>query len=195
MNVLTYIVLGLVILFLLYVGGFVAYREFIIEKPSYTVLEKKLGYEIREYESYIIASYTREGGDINSGFMQVAGYIFGDNERSQKIAMTSPVIDAPQGENRTTSFVLPSEYEITDLPVPNNAELEIQDIPEATWAVMRFSAGPYNESRLNPKLNKLSGYLDRDNISYTGEYQFAFYDPPGLIWPFRRDELWVKIEN
>ena len=194
MNAFTYILIGLLVLFILYVGGYTTFREFIIEKPKYQVLEKKKGYEIREYAAYTIASYTREGGGINSGFRQVAGYIFGDNKGSEKIAMTSPVIDTPNADTRTTSFVLPSEYTLEDLPEPNNPDLVIKDVPAAKWAVMRFSVGPYNEDKLQARLDQLSVFVDRDELETTGEYQFAFYDPPGLVWPFRRDEVWIKLK-
>ena len=158
------------------------------------MVEKKKGYEIRNYEAYTIASYTRVDGGINSGFMQVAGYIFGDNDASQKIAMTSPVIDTPNLNQRTTSFVLPSEYSIEDLPTPNNEEVVVKDIPETKWAVLRFSAGPYDEAKLQKRIEQLVSYTERDSLEITEEYQFAFYDPPGLIWPFRRDEVWIKVK-
>lgn len=51
-----------------------------IEEPQYTIVEKREGYEIREYVSYIIAEVEVEGDmrtAMSAGFRQLAGYIFG----------------------------------------------------------------------------------------------------------------------
>ena len=50
-----------------------------IEEPSYTLIEKRDGYEIREYASYIVAEVEVDGDmrtALSSGFRQLAGYIF-----------------------------------------------------------------------------------------------------------------------
>jgi len=212
MNIFWTIFLIILGIFILYVLGFVGYREFIIEKPSYEVLSKTSNYEIREYDSYITASYTREDGSINSGFIQVAGYIFGGNSGNQKVAMTSPVIDTPENnresgqriamtspvidDQRTTSFVLPSEYSLEDLPVPNNDEVKITEVPATQWAVRKFTARDFrDQTMLLGQLATLREQLDNDQVSYTDEYQYAFYDAPGLWWPLRRNEVWVRIEE
>ena len=51
-----------------------------IEEPRYTVVAEREGYQIREYASYIVAEVEVEGDmrtALNSGFRQLAGYIFG----------------------------------------------------------------------------------------------------------------------
>ena len=67
-----------------------------IEGPKYVVIEQKDGYEMREYESYIVAEVEVEGDmrtAMNSGFRQLAGYIFGGNTSKSQVAMTVPVMD------------------------------------------------------------------------------------------------------
>ena len=65
-----------------------------IEEPAYEVLLETKYYEVRRYPSYIVAEidvdddFKRAG---NSAFRVLAGYIFGDNEPQQKMAMTAPV--------------------------------------------------------------------------------------------------------
>ncbi|HQL95506.1 MAG TPA: heme-binding protein, partial [Candidatus Hydrogenedentes bacterium] len=63
-----------------------------IEEPEYSVVEKRRGYEIREYAPYIRAEVTLEGAyrdTLYGGFRQVADYIFGNNTTSEKVAMTA----------------------------------------------------------------------------------------------------------
>ena len=201
-----------VAVFVLYALGFIGYREFIIEKPRYSIFEKADGYEVREYNSYITASYTRESGDIDNGFMQVARYIFGDNTTKQKVAMTSPVIDTPAEANGmgsekiamtspviddqgTTSFVLPREYSIEDLPTPNNRKVSINEVPAKRWAVKRFLARDFRDQEfLETKRKELAQALIRDEKEFTGNYQYAFYDAPGLVWFLRKNEVWIELD-
>lgn len=66
------------------------------EQHKYAVLKKFDKFEIRKYEAAIFSSvklnvdsYKETSG---KGFRILAGYIFGDNESNEKIAMTSPVV-------------------------------------------------------------------------------------------------------
>ena len=204
----TYIFIALVVIFVIYALGGVIYRELIIEKPSYTVVEKKDGYEIRKYNSYITASYTGTGS-INNGFMNVAGYIFGGNISSQKIAMTSPVIESDIASEKiamtspvitrdadsmkTTSFVLPSEYTLETLPAPTNKDVVLEEVSESMWAVRIFSGRQLSKEKEEEYVNELMKKLERDLISYTSMYQFAYYDPPSTLPFLRRNEVWVAI--
>lgn len=81
------------VLFVLWIAwGY--FSTFNLEMPEYTVLEEREGYEIREYDSYIVAETVVKGDfeeGINSGFMVVADYIFGNNTKQESIEMTSPV--------------------------------------------------------------------------------------------------------
>ncbi len=91
------IVLALLILWSAY--GYLSVRS--IERPSYEVLEKRDGYEIRKYAPYIVAETTVTGSmdrAMNEGFTRIAGFIFGDNTSKASIAMTAPV-----GERSGTS--------------------------------------------------------------------------------------------
>ena len=112
------------------------------EVPNYTV-ERGLapGLEIRSYPSTIMAAVKmeREAGQRgDASFQRLAGYIFGGNSDNLRIAMTSPVISKParmmqyvsaeeiaaEGTHGewTRAFVLPSEYEMSDLPTPRRRE-------------------------------------------------------------------------
>lgn len=128
-----YITLGVLLALFL---GWIAYGYFSasgLEGPKYTVIEQKEGYEIRQYEDYVIAE-TKISGEynqaMNQGFMNVGGYIFGDNtpaknsskekiamstpvitEEKEKIAMTTPVITEKGSEKRAMSTPMLSEQQ------------------------------------------------------------------------------------
>lgn len=103
--------LGIAILFILglvlvYSIGYGVYQGYVIEKPKYVVTEKFDSFEIREYESYIVAKVEVDPGarpGLDNGFIVLADYIFGNNTvvgsgMPEDISMTSPVIDSEKIE-------------------------------------------------------------------------------------------------
>jgi hypothetical protein len=135
----------------------------------------------------------------------VAGYIFGDNQAQNKIAMTTPVIQeqasqkiamtTPVIQNETEglfSFVLPAEYKLEDLPKPNDDRVEIIEVPAKRIAALRFS-GFFRAERFKAKEALLIERLERDDLTY-GAISTVGYNPP-LTPPFMsRLEVWAEIE-
>lgn len=183
-----------------------------VKEPVYLVVDQKEGYEIRRYESYIEAR-TVVAGEYNSAmsgaFRILAGYIFGDNTSNTKVAMTAPVIDstsekiamtAPVIEStgdagaRTVSFVMPAEYTMETLPVPNDQRVELVELPAHTVAVMKFS-GIATVKRMNKKKAELLAAVERDGLDATGIARGARYNPPSAFPLLNRNEVMVTIQD
>lgn len=184
-----------------------------IEQPAYQVLSKAGGYEIRRYEPYIVAQ-TTVSGDYNdamsNGFREIAGYIFGGNSANKEISMTSPVLENEQDTSktiamtapvletgtdnqRTIAFVMPSEYSLETLPIPNSDKVTFAKISARKVAVLSY--GFYaNESRVANKKRELLSLLKDDGITVTGELISAQYNPPFSMPLFLRNEVIVAIE-
>ncbi len=70
-----------------------------VEEPQYEVLQSIDGVEIRQYQATVQAVTILPGSsDTSEGFRRLAGFIFGGNNKEQKIAMTAPVRET-LGEN------------------------------------------------------------------------------------------------
>ena len=186
-----------------------------IEEPPYTVLEKKDGYEIREYQPYILAETTVTGDyndATNQGFRIIADYIFGNNTAKQNIAMTVPVIESPSvkksekiamttpvlesnagGNQRKIAFVLPSKYTLNTLPLPNNEAVVLTEMPARKVAALRFSWYP-TVARLEQKKKQMLEYLMRDEQEIIGEVETARYNPPLSMPLMLRNEILVTIK-
>lgn len=209
---MTWLNISIVVLAVLFLGwiafGYFAVRS--IEQPKYTVLENKNGYEIRQYEPYITASVEVDGSydeSLNSGFRQIADYIFGNNTSQAKIAMTVPVqgvekeviaMTAPVLETETAdagrviSFVMPNQYTLETLPKPNNPKVKINEVPGRKVAALKFSwfAGG---SRVEAKKQQLLKLIVADSLVAAGKPEAAFYNPP-LTPPFmRRNEILIPL--
>lgn len=218
MKTMFYVIGGIVGLLLIWaVGSYLAVRS--LEEPSYTVIEQKRGYEVRQYDPYIVAetvvSSSEYNRDLNQGFRAVAGYIFGDNTSQEKISMTTPVLEQPGNQNnkgsekiamtvpvlegqsdsatRTVAFVLPSTYTLDTLPTPNNKAVNLREVDGRKVAVLRFTwyATP---ARVASKKAWLLGQLEQDRFTVVGEPQAAFYNPPLSMPLVLRNEILIEVE-
>lgn len=130
-----------------------------------------------------------------------------DNDKSHKnegtsIAMTAPVMMYDNKENkRTMAFVLPAEYDAMEkIPMPTNSRVKIEQIPPQTGAVHRFS-GPIDEEKSKEIALKLAYQLREDGLSeltdedVLRDFQFWGYNPPFTIPMFRRNEVWIGLDD
>ncbi len=192
------------------------------EEPKYTLLEKSEPFELRAYAPQIVAE-VKVDGDLdaasNQGFRLIAAFIFGKNQVSEKIAMTTPVgiessdqnksakiaMTAPVGiesskssENAgnqwTVSFVMPAEYTLASLPKPLDPQVKIRELPAEKKAVITFS-GFYDEEKVKEKTQALRDWMQIKNLKLKGEPQFARYNPPWTLPFMRRNEVMIQVQE
>ncbi|MGI9233150.1 MAG: SOUL family heme-binding protein [Woeseiaceae bacterium] len=167
-----------------------------LEEPEYDVLIDKRGYEVRRYEPYVVAEVDVQGRSSDSqGFRTLAGYIFGDNDRSEKMQMTAPVETraAEQKEATTYSFVMESKYTLDTLPAPNSERIRVRQKPARIVAVHSFSGRWSRANRERHEKNLLDA-LKADGIEPQGAPELARYNSPFTPWFMRRNELMVPID-
>ena len=144
-----------------------------VEKPDYKIIQSEQNIEIRQYEPMIIAEVEVDGkreDAIRDGFRLIADYIFGNNtveqniymtapvQQKEKIAMTSPVQQQLAGKSWQISFVMPSEYSMESLPVPNNNRVRLKEILAKKFVVIEFSGSNSNENVIGHE-NQLMKYI------------------------------------
>ena len=119
-----------------------------IEEYPYSVVKSYDGFEIREYEASLFTSVKMATNKYeeasSSGFRVLAGYIFGNNSDSQKIAMTSPVA-MTMNDSMTMMFMVPRNLKKDELPKPNDSRITLQEEPAKTVAAIKFSGWANNE--------------------------------------------------
>lgn len=166
------------------------------ERQKYTVIQTEKEFEIRFYPSATFAtiqSTAKTYKELSSpGFRQLAGYIFGGNDANKKISMTSPVHMDVNDTVSSMSFVMPSDYDLNNLPKPNNANVKIYASTDEYVAVLRFG-GYANDHDLKLYSAKLKKLLSEHGIKTIGHYRFLGYNPPYQIFG-RRNEIIVSVE-
>jgi|LakMenE01Jun11ns_1017448.scaffolds.fasta_scaffold9609320_1 hypothetical protein len=180
-------------------GGVISFFSFRfkgIETPNYKVIKTLGDVEIREYPQMILAQ-TKLGGkryesNGNNGFGVVANYIFGGNQQKQKIAMTAPVIMNMSDTDASMSFVMPSQYQIADLPSPNSNAVTLVSQDSMKLAVLRFG-GFSSDEKIAKHAQLLTQVLEKNNIRTKGSLLYMGYNAPWDVIN-RRNEVAFQID-
>ncbi|MDA8979593.1 heme-binding protein [Chitinophagales bacterium] len=166
-----------------------------IESYPYTVIQEYGDFEIRQYEASLFTSVTMSTDKYEEasgkGFSALAGYIFGGNERNEKIAMTSPVAMSLE-DSMTMMFLVPKAYKKEDLPKPNTESITITEMPAKKVAAITFGGWADSEKIVQYQA-ELRKALDREGIAYTNKSYFLGYNPP-FEMVGRKNEVIIELK-
>ena len=166
-----------------------------IETYSYVVNKKYDQFEIRSYKATLFTSVklsTKKYKEASSkGFSILAGYIFGNNNRNEKIAMTSPVSMSLK-DSTTMMFMVPKKYKKETLPQPNLSNIKFKEEPAKTVAAINFN-GWANDKKIKKYKQKLKDALDKEGILYKNRFQFLGYNAPYEVFN-RKNEIIVELK-
>ena len=182
-----------------------------VDEPNFIVVLQDETFEIRKYEAMIVAE-VEVTGDMrragNSGFRPLFRYITGNNSQSGKIDMTAPVTRTPtkidmtapvtrtptENDGWMVAFVMPDDWSMETLPIPNDEAVKLRAIPEELMAVVRFS-GSGRQSAHMEKETKLRAWLNEQGYLAVGEPRYAGYDAPYVPGFMRRNEVMIPVEK
>jgi len=171
-----------------------------LDGPSFVVVESSDLYDIREYDGYKVAS-TRmvEKGEedlasTGTAFNALASYLFGQNDESREMEMTTPVTTTSSSEMR---FYLSG----SSIPSPlADSGVEIVEIPRSMLAVREF-AGFVTEGEIARQKDALLQALESDGVELDVAHgavvpHFVFqYNPPYALPIVRRNEIAVPVRS
>jgi hypothetical protein len=180
----------------------IAFQSFMVistnrtEKQAYKVIKKEDEFEIRYYPPATFATIQSSAKNYRelsgNGFRKIAGYIFGNNESSSKIAMTTPVHMDINDEGSSMSFVMPSAYDINNLPRPNDANVKLHQTPGEYVAAISFG-GFANDASIKRYAAELEKALGNKGIKSIGHFRYLGYNPPYQLVG-RKNEVIVTVE-
>jgi len=189
------IILVVILLAFIFVQLYFMRAQRNIETYTYKVKKKYDLFEIRTYEATLFTSVklSTKGykNSSSKGFSILAGYIFGNNDRNEKIPMTSPVSMSLE-DSMTMMFMVPKEFNKDMLPKPNQPGIEFKEEPAKTFAAIRFS-GWANDTKIEKYKQNLKTALDAKGISYTNRFYFFGYNAPYEVFN-RMNEVLVELQ-
>ncbi len=94
--------------------------------------------------------------------------------------MTAPVISEETEKGWYVSFNMPKQFTKETLPIPNNPEVKIIEVPSEKYAVITFS-GLVREKKYAEMLNLLNEEMKKRNYRSEGALQYLLVTIlPGL---------------
>jgi hypothetical protein len=190
-----------------------------LETPEYEIIAQKGSVEIRRYKPYTVCTVSMNKPrpkdasktDANiqqpemsgaSSFGALAGYLFGKNDQSTAMKMTTPVFQAPTGddtEEMQMQFVLPSQHwnDESTAPKPlDGSGVNLRRQEEEIRAVAMFG-GYASKKEVDRRRNELlTGIAQNPEWkAVTGKTTLAQYNDPFTVPWKRLNEISVVVEK
>eukprot|EP00980_Cylindrotheca_fusiformis_P003703 scaffold821_cov122-Cylindrotheca_fusiformis.AAC.7 len=182
-------------------------------------------YEVRKYcKCFAVTCKYDDTNNMEAPFLALSGYIgaLGEprNEGQDGINLTNPIVfdgGVSKGENiemtgpfvtetkedgtKIMKFMLPEAYdEISKIPKPVSPAVGIEELPPQAGVIHRYN-GSIDKEHNDKKAKKLAQQLKEDGLDEISEdymlshYQFWAYNPPSTISFFRRNEVWLQLDQ
>jgi hypothetical protein len=191
----------LIFIFSIILIGFIVVQLFAlnsqrnIETYEYVVNKKYDTFELRSYEATLFTSVKLSTKGYNNsssrGFSILADYIFGGNEKNQKISMTSPVTMSLE-DSMTMMFMVPKKLKKEMLPKPNQSLVEFIEEPAKNVAAITFT-GWANDKKIEKFKQELKSALNSEGIPYSDRFYFLGYNAPYEFFN-RKNEVIVELQ-
>ena len=155
------------------------------QRQEFTVIQRFDGFELREYAPCSIAEVKVSADYSSAGslaFRSLFGYISQGNRRSEKIAMTAPVISAQEadksaGDEWFVSFVMPAGSTKADLPDPNDSRVVLRQLDAEVCIAAPFR-GRASADLAKKKVAELRALAAKEKIVLSDETRICRFDPP-----------------
>jgi hypothetical protein len=169
---------------------FISKSRFFRPNVRYILRRREGAFEIRDYPNLAIAETTREEESYVPAFNRLSHYLQGENSVRRKIPMTAPVLLTKRAERKTISFVMPDD--LTPPPEPSDPDIEVNALPARRYAVFRFQGWPRFATE-RKAIATLRAWLIARSLPATADPILAYYDPPWIPSPLRRNEVMIEI--
>jgi hypothetical protein len=190
----TLIIIASLLVIMVITQSYVSRNTTLTEQHAYKVLKIYKQFEIRKYEAALFSSVKMASNSYKEtssiGFRVLAGYIFGDNKKNEKIAMTTPVV-MEMGDSTKMLFKVPANYALNELPQPNNSAINFEKQDEKLMAAIRFD-GWASDEKIKKYTAVLKEALAQEKINHKNTFSYLGYNPPYEIFN-RRNEIVVEL--
>jgi hypothetical protein len=108
--------------------------------------------------------------------------------------MTSPVGQQENNGRWAVSFMMPASFSQETIPVPNDPDVILRQVPARQIAALRYSGFWSEKSYLRHK-EKLQEWAKEKGLNVVGEAEWARYNSPFTPWFMRRNEILLPVTN
>jgi len=167
------------------------------ERPEYAVVSTEKKFEIRDYDTMVLAQFTMRGTytrSVSQGYIKLEQYYLGKNTVPEPIEMTVPtMVRDDLAEGWTTMFYLPKGYRPESAPQPIDRRIRVVEIPPRRVAVIVFP-GKLSERVMRDQVANLEAWLATKGIEHKSDFTLAGYDAPWIPSKWRDNEVMVTLK-
>ncbi len=131
----------------------------------------------------------------NRGFRELGGYIFGNNERNESIAMTAPVVMAVDANGNalsgTMAFTMPRSFDPATKPRPRSEFIAFTETDSMYTASLTIGGFP-RLNDMNALKQRLFAALAANDLQHDGKAEYLYYNAPTQM-AGRRNEVLVRL--
>ena len=158
------------------------------ETQKYEVVKQIENIEIRFYPPSLMAKVSSGGG-----FMKLFQYISGQNDKNEKMAMTTPVHMTNENNKSTMEFVLPSKYSLDNIATPNDKNIKIYNSKPGYYAAITYG-GYSNSEKVKKNHSTLLNKLKAEDFKTLNDKPIILsYNSPYKFFS-RRNEVLVEVD-
>ena len=155
----------------------------------YTIISTDQHFEVRRMKDYFVVKANVEESRGYVGFDACFRYISGENEASQRFAMTTPVLNKMEGvKMKDTPFVLLNQ---DHFPQPQG-NATIEKVNSSLMVIIKFS-GSVSDQLLSKKQAQLRAYIESNGYTIKDGPWLARYNPPFIPGFLKRNELMMEV--
>jgi len=168
-----------------------------VKVAPYKVIEADGAFEMRHYERLVLVSTNMPDGmgSASAPFYKLFDYISGNNDKTEKIAMTAPVFMDQAGQTtEAMSFVLPADLSLSTAPSPSDPTVDLTELSDYQVAVISFS-GFLNQDSISTHQALLQNWIADRGLKIAGAAKAAGYNPPFTLPFLRRNEIIIPIKK
>ncbi len=128
------------------------------ERPEYIEVSTEKEFEIRDYDTMVVAQFTMRGTyrqSVSQGYIKLEQYYLGKNTVPEPIEMTVPtMVRDDLASGWTTMFAPPKGYRPESAPQPLDRRIRVVEFPARRVAVIVFP-GKLNERVMRDQVANL----------------------------------------
>jgi len=158
------------------------------ETQKYELIKKLNEIEIRFYPPVMKAKVSSE-----NNFSRLFKYISGNNDKGEKISMTTPVQMTSRDNKSTMEFILPSKYNEKNYAKPKDKSIKIYISKPGYYAAITYG-GYSNEEKVQNHHKTLISKLKESNFEIIDDNPIVLsYNSPYKVFN-RRNEVLVEVK-
>lgn len=172
------------------------------QRQEFQLLKKYDDFELRRYLPCVVAeveAFSSNSIQSSSAFGSLFNYISQGNKKSQKIAMTAPVISTQKANSSESSrgivsFVMPSGSKIEQMPDPNDSQVKLREL-EAETCVAKSFRGRATEELSRKVEEGLRASTSQAGITLSNETRICRFDPPFKPGFLQYNEIVIPVKE